>query len=139
MDAVLDVWFPVVGQVLAVAGGLIFLTAGLGMLKLPDFYTRVSTATTAAGLGVGSVVVGVLLAEPTVPNLVKALVALALQLVTSVVASIAVARSAYLTGAPLAASTRYDELAEDSGGGPAVGADEQGRAVEVEGAERPVR
>jgi multicomponent Na+:H+ antiporter subunit G len=99
------------GQILAVVGGLIFLTAAVNLVRLPDAYTRVSALTTAAGFGLGFVTVGALLVAPTVTDTVKVVLAVLLQLATSAVAGMYIARSAYLTGTPLAEHTRYDELA----------------------------
>lgn len=99
------------GQILAVTGGLIFLTAAVNLVRLPDFYTRLSALTTAAGLGLVFVLVGALLITPTLADSVKVLLAALLQLATSAVGGMYIARSAYLTGAPLAEHTRYDELA----------------------------
>lgn len=110
----------VLGQVLAVAGGLIFLSASVNLLRLPDVYTRVSALTTAAGFGLVLVTVGALLVAPTVPDAFKVLLAVLLQLATSAVAGMYIARSAYLTGTPLAEHTRYDELATST----ATGTDE---------------
>lgn len=99
------------GQILAVVGGLIFLSASVNLLRLPDVYTRVSALTTAAGFGLVFVTVGALLVAPTVPDTFKVLLAVLLQLATSAVAGMYIARGAYLTGTPLAEHTRYDELA----------------------------
>lgn len=103
----------IAGQILVVLGGLIFLTAALGVVRLPDLYTRVSAVTTAAGLGIVFVVVGALLLQPTPADTAKVVLAVVLQLATSAVASIAIARSGYLTGTPLARSTRFNDLGED--------------------------
>jgi multicomponent Na+:H+ antiporter subunit G len=111
------------GQILAVAGGLIFLSAAVNLVRLPDVYTRVSALTTAAGLGLASVTVGALLVAPTVPDTIMVVLAVLLQLATSAVAGMYIARSAYLTGTPLADHSRYDELATSA----VTGADEDGR------------
>jgi multicomponent Na+:H+ antiporter subunit G len=111
------------GQILAVAGGLIFLSAAVNLVRLPDVYTRVSALTTAAGLGLAFVTVGALLVAPTVPDTIMVLLAVLLQLATSAVAGMYIARSAYLTGTPLADHSRYDELATSA----VTGADEDGR------------
>jgi multicomponent K+:H+ antiporter subunit G len=39
------------GALLALAGSLFFLTAAIGLLRLPDFYTRAHAPTKAATLG----------------------------------------------------------------------------------------
>lgn len=107
----------VLGQVLIVAGGLVFLTAALGVARFPDVYTRISAVGTAAGLGIVLVVAGALLVQPSVSNAVKVAVIIALQLATSSVGSMAVARSAYLVRTPMRASA-FQELADRDGRAP---------------------
>ncbi|WP_037144018.1 cation:proton antiporter [Rhodococcoides fascians] len=99
----------IAGQISIVLGALILLSSGIGVLKFPDAYTRTSAVSTAAGFGVVFVVAGALLIDPSVSNAVKVAVIVPLQLVTSAVASTAIARSAYITGvAPT--RLRYDQL-----------------------------
>lgn len=101
-----------IGQVAVVLGALVFSTAGLGLLRLRDVYARSSAIATAAGLGVSLILIGVYLLDPTPGNTVKLIVAIVLQLATSAIGSMAIARSAYLTGSPLVlAHPRADELA----------------------------
>lgn len=112
----------VLGQVLIVAGGLVFLTAALGVARFPDVYTRISAVGTAAGLGIVLVVAGAVLVQPSVSNAVKVAVIIALQLATSSVGSMAVARSAYLVRTPMRANA-FQELADRDGSAPS-GVDE---------------
>lgn len=42
---------PLVGAALVLAGSLFFLVAAIGLLRLPDFYTRAHAPTKAATLG----------------------------------------------------------------------------------------
>lgn len=104
--------FTIVGNVSIVAGALVFATAALGVLRFPDAYTRVSAVGTAAGIGIVLVVIGAFLLHPTVSDFVKAVAIIILQLTTSAIGSMAIARSAYLTGTPLLRRT-FDELADD--------------------------
>ena len=101
----------VVGSLLVLAGAVTFATAGLGLLRFPDVYTRTSAVATAAGVGLVLIVGGAVVMEPSVSNAWKAVLLIALQLVTSAVGSMAIARSAYLVGVPLARSD-FDDLAD---------------------------
>jgi multicomponent Na+:H+ antiporter subunit G len=103
------------GLLIALGVGLI-AAAGLGVLRLPDAYTRMSAVTKAASLGVVLVLLGALALSPSWNNLVKVLLAVALQLVTAPVGGFAIGRASYRAGAPLTAETGYDELARDSRG-----------------------
>lgn len=99
------------GQVMVVAGAIVFATAALGILRFPDPYTRISAVGTAGGIGIILVVGGVFLVQPSVPDLVKLAIFVVLHLATSAVGSMAIARSAYLTGTPLH-RRHFDELAD---------------------------
>ncbi|WP_066906735.1 cation:proton antiporter [Millisia brevis] len=103
----------VVGNILVVAGALIFATAALGLVRFPDAYTRVSAVGTAGGVGIVLLVSGALVIQPSVPNVAKVVVIVLLQLATSAVGSMAIARSAYLTGVRMTRWS-YDELADDT-------------------------
>lgn len=103
--------FEIAGLVMIAAGSITFATAGLGVLRFPDVYTRASAVSTAAGLGVSFIVVGALLMEPTITTTVKAIVVVILQLATAAIGSMTIARAAYITGVPLRRKY-FDELAE---------------------------
>ena len=105
-------WMSVVGQAFIVLGSLIFLTATVGIIRFPDLYTRSSAIATAAGLGVSFVLTGAFFFLPGVENAVKLIVAVVLQLVTSAVGSMALARSGYLIGSAVYSPTHHNELEE---------------------------
>lgn len=100
------------GQVMVVAGAIVFATAALGIIRFPDPYTRISAVGTASGIGIVLVVGGVFLVQPSVPDLVKLIIFVVLHLATSAVGSMAIARAAYLTGTPLH-RRHFDELADN--------------------------
>lgn len=104
----------VVGQILIVLGGLLFATAAIGLVRLPDVYTRASAISTAAGFGLASIVTGTFLFVPGIDNAIKLVLAVILQLVTSAVGSMTIARSAYLTGSAVYSPSHHDELASDA-------------------------
>lgn len=102
----------VIGQIAIVAGALLFSVAGFGLLRLRDVYARSSAIATAAGLGVSLILVGSFLLTPSWPGSVKLIIAVILQLATSAVGSMAIARSAYLTGSRMELDPEgADELA----------------------------
>ena len=100
----------ITGNVLIVIGALIFATGALGILRFPDAYTRISAVGTTGGLGIIFVVVGALLLQPTITDTVKVILIIGLQLATSAVGTMAVARSAVLVRTRMVNPT-YDELA----------------------------
>ncbi|GGC75510.1 monovalent cation/H(+) antiporter subunit G [Hoyosella rhizosphaerae] len=102
----------IVGTALIVLGTLAFVAAAIGVLKLPDLYSRISAITTASGLGLALIILGVVLHEPSAMNAVKATLAIVINLATAAVGGHALGRAGYLTGAPLTKLTQYDELQE---------------------------
>ncbi|GAA2042598.1 hypothetical protein GCM10009720_24070 [Yaniella flava] len=102
----------VIGNVFILIGVVIFALAALGLFKFTDTYQRISSVGTAAGLGISLIVIGAFLLTPSWPNLVRLVVILFLQLATSSVGTMAIARSTYLTGTPMQPGY-FDHLAED--------------------------
>ena len=100
------------GNLFIIAGVLIFTVAVVGLYKFTDTYQRISAVGTAAGLGISLVVIGVFFEMPSWPNFVKLLIILFLQLATSSIGTMAIARSAYLTGSKMQPG-HFDHLAED--------------------------
>lgn len=98
------------GLVLVFVGILTIIIAGIGVFRLPDLYLRASAVGTSAGLGVAAIVAGVLLMDFSWLNLIKAIVAIIAQLLTSAVGSMAIARSGYLNNSLPAEITHTDDL-----------------------------
>ncbi|WP_226364779.1 monovalent cation/H(+) antiporter subunit G [Pseudonocardia sp. ICBG162] len=88
----------VFGQILTVSGALVLLLAAVGLLRFGDVYMRASAVATATGGGITLVLVGAFLVSPGVADGLMVLLAVVLQLVTSAVGGVLLARSAVLTG-----------------------------------------
>ncbi|MER3390065.1 MAG: monovalent cation/H(+) antiporter subunit G [Microcella sp.] len=119
----------VMGNGLVLLGAVIIASAAIGLIRLPDLYTRTSAIGTAAGLGVSLIIVGVVVLDFSPLNLVKGLVAITAQILTSSIGSFALARAGFLTGSTPDASTVPDELTESASG---TGAHLQGALPDVE-------
>ena len=109
-----DILVTVFGSALLILGAAVIASAAVGLLKLPDLYTRTSAVGTAAGLGVALIIAGVVVLDFSVLNLIKGLVAIVAQLLTSSIGSFALARAGYLTGSRPVSTTVPDELAESA-------------------------
>lgn len=97
-------------------GAMVFLVGSVGVIRLPDVYSRLSAVTISGALGTGLVILGLFLHQPSVVNALKLGLALLIQLVTTAVGGSAMIRAGYLIGAPLNEHTRFDDLAvEDEG------------------------
>jgi multicomponent Na+:H+ antiporter subunit G len=107
-----DLVITIVGSALLILGAAILASAAIGLVKLPDLYTRTSAIGTAAGLGVALIIAAVVVFDFSILNLIKGLIAIVAQLVTSSIGSFALARAGYLTGSQPVATTFPDELAD---------------------------
>lgn len=102
------------GSALLILGAAIIASAAIGLLKLPDVYTRTSAVGTAAGLGVALMIAGVVVFDFSALNLIKGIFAIIAQLVTSAVGSFVLARASYITGSKPVETTVPDELEEQA-------------------------
>jgi len=101
----------VVGSSLLVLGAFVIASAAVGLITLPDLYTRTSAIGTAAGLGVSLIIIGVVVFDFSALNLLKGVIAIVAQLLTSAIGSFALARAGYVTGSRPVETTTPDELA----------------------------
>ncbi|MBR8743883.1 monovalent cation/H(+) antiporter subunit G [Nocardiopsis sp. MG754419] len=95
-----------------IAGALVFLVGAIGLLRLRDFYARLSGVTVAGALGTALLLLGLLLHLPSWENAAKIGLALLIQLATAAVGGNAIARAGYLTGVKPSEATKFDDLAE---------------------------
>lgn len=100
----------VIGLLVIFTGIFTLLTSAIGLFKFPDLYLRASSLGTSAGLGVACIVVGALITDFSAANLVKAVIAVVFQLLTSSVGSMAIARVGYQNSSLPADITWLDEL-----------------------------
>lgn len=110
-----DMVVTVLGSAFMILGAMIMASASIGLLTLPDIYTRTSAVGTAAGLGVALMIVGVVVLDFSALNLFKGIIAIIAQLITSAVGSFVLARASYMTGNQPVSTTVPDELAKQAG------------------------
>jgi multicomponent Na+:H+ antiporter subunit G len=84
--------------VLALAGAFFFLAGTVGLLRLPDFYSRAHGAAKCDTVGAGLLLVALALGTGWRPGTLKILALAALVLITSPTSAHALARAAYRTG-----------------------------------------
>lgn len=106
-----------------VAGATFSLLAGVGVLRMPDVFTRMQASTKASTLGLGCLLVGLAIRQPEGGFIIRAGAIAAFMMLTSSVSAHVIARAAALTGAPLWDGTLVDERPGDLGQVP----DSQGR------------
>jgi multicomponent Na+:H+ antiporter subunit G len=88
----------VLSWALILAGSLFVVIGGIGLLRLPDFYTRIHAAGITDTLGSWLLVAGLAVHEGLTLGTAKLVMLLFLLLLTSPLASHALAKAAYLRG-----------------------------------------
>ena len=96
--------------VLIVAGAMFLLVASVGVLRMPDLFTRMSAAAKAGTLGIGCMLAAVAVHFDETPVTTRAILIIAYFFLTAPVAAHMVGRAAYLVGTPLWRGTVRDEL-----------------------------
>ncbi|MEQ8845052.1 MAG: monovalent cation/H(+) antiporter subunit G [Phycisphaerales bacterium] len=105
------IWFNYVLTVaLVLIGGFFSVLAAVGLLRMPDVYTRMQAATKAGTLGVGCMVLAVATHFTTLDVILESLLVIAMLFVTAPIASHLIARAAYFVGSPLWDGTAHDEM-----------------------------
>ena len=94
---------------LFIAGGTLGLLAAVGVLRMPDVFTRMQASTKASTLGLGCLLMGVALRNPEFAFVVRAISIAAFMLLTTAVAAHVIARAAARSGAPIWKGTVVDE------------------------------
>jgi multicomponent Na+:H+ antiporter subunit G len=109
-----------IGQVLLaillLAGCLLALIAAIGLHRFPDLFCRMHAATKPATLGLVLIALAVGTSAAAPSSVVKLLLVVVLQFLTTPVAAHMVGRAAYRSGSPLADATVMDELGRPAGG-----------------------
>lgn len=95
--------------ILVAGSGFIFLAA-LGMVRMPDVFSRMSCVAKAATMGLGLLLLGLAIYFGELGVASRALATIGFVILTSPIASHRIGRVAYLDGAPLWKGTIKDEL-----------------------------
>lgn len=91
------------------AGATLALLAGVGVLRMPDVFTRMQASTKASTLGLGFLLLGLAIARPESAIVLRAGIIAVFMMLTSAVAAHVIARAAAIAGSPLWKGTRVDE------------------------------
>jgi multicomponent Na+:H+ antiporter subunit G len=102
----------VVAAVLIVAGCVLGMLGGIGVLRLPDVFGRMHAATKPPTLGLVLVAIGAILRVDSIADVTLLALVVMLQFLTAPVGAHLVGRSAYASGGQLAPDTVVDELAD---------------------------
>ena len=94
---------------LMMTGATLALLAGVGVIRMPDVFTRMQASTKASTLGLGCLLAALTLQHPEISFVIRALSIGGFMMLTTAVSAHAIARAAALTGVPLWKGTRVDE------------------------------
>lgn len=95
---------------LLIIGAVFLLAAAIGVVRMPDLFTRMQTATKAATLGIGCILLAVALHMNDLGVALRAFFTIVFFFLTAPVAAHMIARAAYFIGVPLWKQTIVDEL-----------------------------
>lgn len=99
-----------IAALLLLSGAAFMMVATVGLLRMPDFYTRMHAITKAGTLGVGLILVGNAVFFGDLSTVAHALLAIAFVLFTAPVAAHMIGRAGYLDQVPLWKGTLVDAL-----------------------------
>lgn len=85
-----------IGSGFMIFGGLFYILAGFGLIRMPDSFNRIQVGTKATTLGAFSILLGVGIYD--LNNLLKCLVIIVLIAITNPIGSSQLARTAYKNG-----------------------------------------
>lgn len=100
-----------IGAFVTLAGSIFLLLGSIGILRMPDAYTRIQAGTKATTLGTILTFTGIILIMPTWWG--KLLILIISVMITNPVSSHVLARAAHYMGIPLTKSTLVDKYKEE--------------------------
>ncbi|SRR5699024_2479852 len=99
--------------ILSSIGSLAILFAGIGVLRMPDFYLRLSVTVKAATMGVGIFLLCAALLSQDISVVTKAIAVVFFIVLTAPIAAHMIAKAGYFTNTPLWEGTVTDDLRND--------------------------
>ncbi|MFO7720983.1 MAG: monovalent cation/H(+) antiporter subunit G [Gillisia sp.] len=102
----------IISAIIIMVGVLFVVIGSIGLLRLPDFYIRISAITKAATMGVACIMIGVAINFNEISIAIKAFFVVLFLLITSPIAAHIIGRAAYEGGVPLWKKTEINEYEE---------------------------
>jgi predicted phosphate transport protein (TIGR00153 family) len=99
----------IIGGLVMVTGSFFALVGSLGLVRLPDLYTRLHAGSKAVTLGVGGMALGSLAVAPSFSAGAKILLAMVFLFFTAPITSHAIGRAGYYAGVRMSPDTVKDE------------------------------
>jgi multicomponent Na+:H+ antiporter subunit G len=99
-----------VSATLALAGATLMLLAAIGILRMPDLFTRMQASAKAASLGSGLILLAAAVHFAELSVVVRALLAIAFIFLTAPISAHMISRAAYFMGVGLWERNVVDDL-----------------------------
>lgn len=109
-----------IGGVLLLLGAAFTLLAAIGVIRLPDLYTRMHAASKAGAVGGGLILIAVAVLSQDAAVSMRAVIGVVFLLLTTPVSAHLLARASYLSGYKPCNETLIDELASNNEQNPAT-------------------
>ena len=106
----IEATFSILAGLLILAGAAFAAVAALGMLRLPDLYTRMHAASKAGSVGSGMMLLALALVSHSGPEALRAIAAIAFFLLTAPLSAHLLAKAAYAVGYKLWSGSVLDEM-----------------------------
>lgn len=100
----------VLTSILLLLGGGFCLLGAVGMVRMPDIFTRLQAATKTGTLGVGFIMLATAIHFQDLGVSVRSLLVILFLFLTAPIAAHVIARAAYFVASPLWSRTAVDEL-----------------------------
>ncbi|GGD27146.1 monovalent cation/H(+) antiporter subunit G [Aureimonas glaciei] len=100
----------ILAGVLVLAGAAFAAIAGVGILRLPDLFTRMHAASKAGSVGVGLMLLALALVANETAEALRAIAAILFFLLTTPISAHLLAKAAYAAGYPLWKGSVLDEM-----------------------------
>jgi len=97
-------------MVLMISGALFMFLAGVGLLRMPDLFLRMSSTSKAGTLGAGLILLGAAIHFDNFGIYTRAIAIIVFLMLTAPVAAHMIGRAAYFDGVPLWKGTVQDDL-----------------------------
>ncbi len=99
-----------VGAVLMILGALFGVLAAIGVLRLPDLYTRMHAASKAGAVGGGLLLLAVAVFSGAAPIVMRSILGILFLLLTTPISAHLLSRAALKAGQQPVSETRPDEM-----------------------------
>jgi len=106
-------WAELVSALLLLVGGVLALSAGVGLLRFPDSLSRMHAATKPQNLGIVAMLAALVISSGSWTTLLAVLPVLALQLITTPMAAHMLGRAGYRVGSFRPELLVQDDLEDD--------------------------